>query len=162
MRIDAAQRFRAKVNTNGPVPAHCPELGPCHVWTASKRSSLGYGCVKFGGKTEQAHRVAFLLATGHWPYPCVLHRCDNPACVNPAHLREGTHAENSADRDSKGRRQAPKGEGHVRCKLTDSQVREIRAIGDTQSRAAIARLFGVDRTRISQLLLRPEERACDS
>lgn len=96
------RRFWANVDTDGPTPAHCPELGPCHIWTGCTNEH-GYG--KFGllGKVERAHRVAFFLAHGRWPEPCALHRCDTPACVRLAHLFEGTKADNSRDMTAKGR-----------------------------------------------------------
>jgi len=134
-------RFNAKVDRNGPVPAHRPDLGPCHVWTAYC-SPEGYGRVRFMGKPENANRVAFFLAHGRWPEPCALHHCDNPSCVNDAHLFEGTRIENNADRDAKGRNRPTCGEGHYArlrpdrlargerhgsAKLTEQDARDIRA-----------------------------------
>jgi hypothetical protein len=56
-----------------------------------------------GGLYASAHRAAFAMAHGYIPTPSCLHSCDNPPCVNVAHLREGTHADNMADRKAKGR-----------------------------------------------------------
>ena len=97
-----AKRFFAKVNKNGPVPSHCPELGPCHVWTGAV-DDRGYGRFGLRGKNERAHRVAFLLNYGRWPEPQALHHCDNVSCVNGSHLFEGTPKVNAEDRDAKGR-----------------------------------------------------------
>jgi hypothetical protein len=139
------------------VPAHCPELGPCHVWTA-RTNSWGYGEFWFDGKHEKAHRVAFLLTNGRWPEPLGLHHCDNPPCCNQAHLFEGTHADNMRDRNAKGRagllpkgnshwsrlhperrargdrsgarlypERRPRGERHGNSKLTDQAVLDMRA-----------------------------------
>lgn len=128
-------RFESKVNHNGPVPAHCPELGACHVWTACLDAN-GYGKMLIGSrkdgsrKNELAHRLSFFLAHGRWPEPECCHHCDNPACVRLSHLFEGTHDDNMRDMDRKNRR-APmpccRGEDSSSAKLTAQQVRDIRA-----------------------------------
>jgi len=106
---DTIQRFWSKVDKNGPVPAHCPELGPCWMWTAAK-SEKGYGRFWFAGGLRLAHRVAFFLEESRWPVPDGMHCCDNPACVRRSHLKEGTHADNNADKAAKGR--LPTGDAH--------------------------------------------------
>src|SRR3990167_4058917 len=101
---DEDQRFWEKVDRNGPVPAHCPELGPCWIWTAS-RNDGGYGSFKVDGKHGRAvlaHRYAYEsrvapLVDGQ----CALHRCDNPPCCNPLHLFGGSRDDNNKDRASK-------------------------------------------------------------
>jgi hypothetical protein len=77
--------------------------GECWVWT-SKHNDLGYGMLMVNYQRWYAHRLAWTLANG--PIPdglCVLHRCDNPPCVRPAHLFLGTRTDNAKDRDQKGR-----------------------------------------------------------
>ena len=84
-------------------PTMRPELGPCVVWNGG-RTKADYGTIKFFGKLEYTHRVAYQIT--HGPILStikVLYRCDNPPCVRVDHLRTGTHRENMQDRDAKKR-----------------------------------------------------------
>lgn len=94
--IDEA-RFWAKVDRSG---------DGCWLWTASTDQG-GYGQFQIGRRPFKAHRISWELANG--PVPAglwVLHSCDNPPCVNPAHLRPGTPADNMADQLERNRRPA--------------------------------------------------------
>ena len=80
----------------------------CWLWHGARDPKNGYG--NFGiegghnGRTEKAHRAAWLLLVGPIPDGLfVLHKCDNPPCVNPAHLFLGTHQDNMDDKIEKGR-----------------------------------------------------------
>lgn len=75
--------------------------GDCWTWTASVDSD-GYGHLGLEGKLVLAHRLAFYLTHGYWPNVC-RHICDNPPCVNPAHLLDGTQADNIRDMVERGR-----------------------------------------------------------
>ena len=80
----------------------------CHWFTGFKDSS-GYGQIRGPGKLLKAHRVAYELYVGSIPNGdgyhgmCVLHKCDNPSCINPDHLFLGTHQDNMDDKVNKNR-----------------------------------------------------------
>lgn len=79
------------------------KTGECWPWTACIERN-GYGSFHVGGRRKWAHRVSYELNVG--PIPSgeyVLHSCDNRRCVNPAHLRVGTHADNMRDMVDRGR-----------------------------------------------------------
>jgi hypothetical protein len=87
----------------------------------------GYGDLRFNdGEHELSHRMAYRIVNGPIePGLIIRHTCDNPICCNPAHLIKGTHADNVADRV--GRDRSAKGEVNGRHKLTELEVRLIRA-----------------------------------
>lgn len=112
----------------------------CWRWLGSRKSSgkppvPWHGQWRSGdGRIELAHRGAWRLMKGEIPTGmCVLHRCDNPICVNPSHLFIGTQSDNAKDMWTKGRAR-PKsniGSAHGMSKLTESLVREIRASSES-------------------------------
>ncbi len=147
---DLLRRFWEKVN----------KTDSCWLWTASKNST-GYGkCTLSRGVWTRSHRVSWTIH--HGPIPAgmdVCHNCpcgDNPACVNPAHLWLGTHAENMKDRDQKGRHShcGAKGITNGNAKLTDSEVKEIlRRLQQGETCTSIGRTFGVSQVLVSYIKL---------
>lgn len=132
MDASTLERFMAKVQPN--------ESG-CWLWMGSKNYA-GYGMLGVHGKMVRAHRLAF----EYWCGPIgegkhILHACDVPACVNPAHLSVGTQTENMADMRRKGRQNHGERNGHAR--LTASLVHEIRLLSDHLSASELARQYGI-------------------
>lgn len=130
----------------------------CRLWTGVP-DRKGYGASCFKGLSTAAHRVAFLLAFGLLPKDrVVMHECDEPLCCNPAHLRLGTQAENMADMWRKGRGKIQHlhfvGEAHGRAKVTDEQVRAIRAeyARGNRSQQAIADQYGISQSQIGRIV----------
>lgn len=111
----------------------------CVEWPGS-RDRHGYGWSSLKNKSVHAHRVAYALANPGVPAPpCVLHRCDNPPCINPRHLFGGTNQDNVDDMVRKGRK--PRGSKHHHAKLTEARVRVIRR-SKTRSLTSFAKQFG--------------------
>lgn len=114
MAKTTAERFWAKVNKDGLVPAHRPELGPCWEWTGALNE--GYGRFRVGERNEKAYRWAFEDA--HGPIPDGLepdHLCRNRACIKsiadehgPAHLQIVTSRENTLRGETIAARNAAK------------------------------------------------------
>ncbi len=134
LRRPAQDRFDEK---------YMPEpMSGCWLWmgTLSKKGEL-YGLFCYERRAQRAHRASYKMHVGPVDDAIQdLHRCDNPACVNPDHLFLGTHADNMADKSRKGR--APK----PNAALSKEQVSEIREslLPDSQ----LAKLFGVNRKHI--------------
>ena len=145
-------------------------LTDCWRWLG-RCDAFGYGRLKWqspNGFLNRAHRVAWVLANGAIPPGLsVLHRCDNPPCVNPNHLFLGTQQDNNADRHNKGRSRgglpighsfAPKGEQHPKAKLSWLIVDEIRKLNSAHfgqrgfGRTALAKRFGVAKNAVAGIV----------
>ena len=145
MRGTIQERFEAKFT----------KFEDCWEWEACKNDS-GYGMFNFSGQTRKAHRVAYQFYVGEIPEGmCVCHQCDNPGCVNPAHLFLGTPKDNLDDMYRKGRQRIPLGENRAFAKLTSAQVKEIRArCARGELQREVGKLFGVGQPRISTIVNR--------
>jgi hypothetical protein len=130
------------------------EKSACWVWTGPCFKRMGYGRIR-SIQTEEnlAHRVSWLVHHGAIPEGLqVLHRCDNPPCVNPGHLFLGTHQENMADRNAKGRQ--ARGEHAGNGWISDIQVQQIRtayATG-TMTIAGLARAFQISESQTRRIV----------
>jgi len=135
-----------------------PNTG-CWLWLGPEQAQ-GYGILHIEGRKRLAHRVSYALVHGpFFEWLNILHRCDNPPCVNPAHLFLGTQADNVADRDQKGRTARgemlsayQRGERARWAKLTAAQVAEIRAaLAGGASQSAVAVRYGVTQSNINRI-----------
>ena len=135
-------RFRAKVDVRGEAD--------CWPWTAGV-SPKGYGQFQLS-PTQHCPATHVALALDGRPRvgrALALHSCDNPACVNPAHLRWGTAAENAADRDGRDRFTVVRGENRTQAKLTDQAVLNI--LRDSRGYGETAKAYGVSRSLIRNI-----------
>lgn len=129
--------------------------GTCWEWQRA-RVPKGYGTIRVDGEPTYAHRLSYLLGVGAIPEGLfVLHRCDNPRCINPQHLFVGTCKDNTMDSIAKGRASDPstvvlRGEDNPQAKLRAVDIPSIRqriAAGD--SLKAIAATYNVSSSTIA-------------
>lgn len=145
-----------------------PNTG-CWLWLGGVSGS-GYGITAIKRKSTSVHRLAYTLAKG--PIPAgkfVCHKCDVRTCINPDHLFLGTAAENTRDMINKGRRispgtenrmrgvawvsahhaSLPRGESHLRAKITEEDVADIRR--SIRSGVSLAKQYGLTPTSITRI-----------
>lgn len=129
----------------------------CWEWQAGLSDS-GYGRISYLGKDDKSHRVSWMLTYGKIPNKLsVLHKCDNPPCVNPAHLFLGTQLDNMKDMTNKGRGNpyVGTGEENPRAKLKSHDVvriRELYEAGNTLK--SLANVYKVSSTQILSIVSR--------
>jgi len=138
------------------------EVTGCWVWTGWRNHRRGdYGQIRVNYRSVRAHRFSWEIHNG--PIPAglvVLHGCDNPPCVNPAHLSLGTNLDNIEDRKLKrrgrGECKARHGNTNGSARLTAELAREIRELWRKGQRGhgapALARRFGVSTSTVSRVV----------
>ena len=147
MRISKANRLHEypQIGPRDVFEDRFENVNGCWEWSGT-HNGYGYGIFLMPGeKPVRAHRYSYEFYVGPIPEGMVImHTCDNPPCVNPAHLRVGTKAENNADAARKNR--TNKGAKHWNCRLSDDDIAAIRA--SDEPKAALAKRYGVDYSHI--------------
>lgn len=137
------ERFQSYVDRSGGPDA-------CHPWTGYSKKGT-YGDFKVRGQWVRAHRLALQLSGVDVPDDrLVLHGCDVPRCCNPGHLSVGTHTQNMAERQAKGRQ--ARGARNAGARLDDaaiSLIRFLRSIGARQM--DVASWFGLSVGHVSKI-----------
>ncbi len=128
----------------------------CWIWTGAK-TRQGYGSFVVRSRpfeTMLAHRVSWELHNGPIPGGMqVLHTCDNPPCINPAHLYLGNNDDNVADRMEKGRHVSVGvlGERNPQAKINRFDVLTIREEYTPERRKSLALRFGISEGHVVRI-----------
>jgi hypothetical protein len=145
------ERFWAKVDkTEG-----------CWEWTGCLNGD-GYGNYRLKNRLMFSHRYSYII---HHPLTIdllehreiyVLHKCDNPKCVNPSHLFLGSQSDNMRDMTAKGRGIQMNGERHHKTTLTEAQVQEIRGrwLSGGITQLKLANEYRVSKATLNKIILR--------
>lgn len=132
--------------------------GKCLLWIGGK-TKRGYGRFKINGILYGAHHISYQIyindiPEGDW----ILHKCDNPSCVNPIHLFNGDRSDNMKDCVLKNRHnfqnknKAQSGETHPKAKLKNKNIPEIKRLKSLGiSDEEIGKKFGVVRSAIHKI-----------
>ena len=151
-------RFWLKVNKK--------RKNECWEWLGAK-TPLGYGRTSYlDGKPSYAHRVVWIINFGYIPQGMwILHKCDNPLCVNPNHLEAGTAKDNAKQREKRGRGKGRFnlkrgssvglcGEKNPRAVLTKAQVLSMRKFytSKTFSSKELSLIYGVGQRHINKTI----------
>lgn len=139
------QRFCSKLSID--------EIAQCWIWQGSKNGN-GYGAFWLGRQNKPAHRISLQIFTGiklHY-YDTVMHKCDNPMCVNPSHLQIGNQKDNMHDMIAKNRKVV--GEACNFSKINEETVRTIRAEYKTGTikQNRLAEKYNLSQTNISDII----------
>jgi hypothetical protein len=139
----------AQLGPNDVFESRIQKTDTCWLWTGTK-NNYGYGIFLLPGEIPiRAHRYSYEFFTKNKipPEKIIMHTCDNPPCVNPAHLRVGTKAENNADTAIKHHHHY--GLDHWNGRLTDADVAQIRVSDRTQKE--IAAYFKISQSHVSKI-----------
>lgn len=120
------------------------DTAECWIWQGQMSNRRGYGRMRICGKNKGAHRISYEIHHGPIkPGLMICHSCDNPKCVNPHHLFQGTSRDNKLDCTSKMRHAY--GDKSPNAVLTEDAVREIKAAykAGTLNQREAARKHGV-------------------
>lgn len=128
----------------------------CWLWTGVYGAKEGYATVGIGGRYYPVHRLsAMVYLKFDISSPLfICHRCDRPRCFNPDHLFPGTIVDNNRDRHEKGRGGRSIGEKHPKAILNEGEVLKIRRIAGEHSYESIARMYGVSKITIRDVIKR--------
>lgn len=130
-------------------------VGDCLIWQGC-RNTRGYGLMPIGKENRGAtHRVAWAIANGRKPDAGmhVMHSCDTPSCVNPAHLSLGTAKDNQRDCSLKGRKNPRRGSQHGASKYTEKQIVEAaRLFAGGRTYAQISKQLGMTKGALMKTL----------
>ena len=131
------------------VPAHYGDA--CLEWPFSK-NGVGYGKIGRKGKTIAVHRLICREAHGEPPTAKheVAHNCGNRACCNPSHLRWDTRKGNLADKRKHGTLLF--GENHCMARLSEADVRAIKALSGSMLHREIGQRFNIGREQVGRII----------
>lgn len=138
-------KFIARVDMRG------GDIADCWEWTGAK-TPKGYGVFSYSKNGQmRAHRYAFLAYNGREPREMVLHKCDNPSCVNPHHLEDGDHGENM--RQMAERRRAAREDRHHKAKLKFCEAAAVVLLhrGGGYTTRELAEMLGMSQPTIAAI-----------
>lgn len=126
----------------------------CWIWMGSVRNRDGYGSIPLIDRQHFVHRVMWEVSNAlEAENLTICHDCDDPRCVNPAHLYAGTDQTNADDRARRNRQ--AKGSGNGRSKLSESDIPTIRMLSAERglSNREISDRYGIDPAAIRSIVI---------